>query len=412
MFFPPRFPYLLLVVVSIPLLPSCAKQEDPPSAVGAVSPIPVPQVPAPSLSAAGRAAQKADLKCKEPSGCPAYVGLLAVAEARGAGQCTAVAVGTNRLLTNAHCIPKDLQLPGLSCENRVWFHYLVNGQQQTVACNRVLEVIGGKGQIDQPDYALLELEEGLSSHLNISPQALLSGQNLSLWKSNPVGGMRAVKAELVKDECLVTQQTFLSPDSDPTGPTAPLKNCEVREGNSGSPLIDSQGNLRALVFGFVPSSRMAESIPQEYFVLPSKLEVISFATNLTCLRTQAIDGSKQLDCGRDRQNLLLQREKAPKLSLLEISLTAHIRREAYFSPALGDYRWRLSDQSILEPARNLELQAQCRNWDSRPRAFQRPVVEFQWILNEFAEPITASFRTVAWGPSEILEDLLSCSSQN
>ena len=195
-----------------------------------------------------------EITCPGGEACEESVALLVgESAAKEPMRCTAALVGERTAITAGHCVAWELSAGG-SCGG-VWLGFagLDAGSTEWVGCNRIRSVSTVSGNLLSPDYAILELSETVSRR----PYAI----EMEPVTSGDVVRMVSVTADRFYDErhevrsrrCVVDENGSLAP----FGPTAPqsirvLSSCPIREGSSGSPVLDAAGRMRGLIHGGGP----------------------------------------------------------------------------------------------------------------------------------------------------------------
>jgi hypothetical protein len=166
--------------------------------------------------------------------------------------------------------------------------------EEGFGCDRVVAHSGvsEKAQTSRTiDFAILKLDHPSDSSrwLEVSREGLpdsLAVTILSAKVESDTGddGEPPV-ASLSARPCVVALDTFHLPESShPFSPVGVLTECQVKKGESGSPLIDASGNVRALLqagsnVASLPEELARWSEIRQWAVIP-----IALATNLACVR--------------------------------------------------------------------------------------------------------------------------------
>lgn len=195
---------------------------------------------------------KYDLSCEAGALCPESVGLVVASHmVSETMRCTAALVASDRVLTAGHCV--DRQTSPLE----VWVGFpKANGYpQEWVASTEVLvrsSVEPGAGLL-QPDYAVLRLDRALSrTPLTAFAERPLPGDVVRMVSVTP-DRFYENKHHLAVRRCQVEDPRRAQPayglDALSVGW---LSHCPIRDGNSGAPLLNAQGQLVGLVHGAAP----------------------------------------------------------------------------------------------------------------------------------------------------------------
>lgn len=194
------------------------------------------------------------------------------------GQCTAFAVSPTVIVTNAHCVPNDLRSTGANCENRIWvtFPKTANFAGQRAGCRQIMvtstidEVPGSPNFTGLPDYAFIELDRAIArTPLRLSQDGLADEAAVTIFKVNPISSDK-LAGLMERKQCKALQRTLVIPSFDRADrPIVMLSGCNTIQGNSGSPVLDESGAVRAILHG----TKLAAGKYPEF----------SIATNAACI---------------------------------------------------------------------------------------------------------------------------------
>jgi hypothetical protein len=183
---------------------------------------------------------------------PAYVGQLVAMEKNAQdGQittCSASLVGKNNIvLTNEHCIPKDLLGSSESCTDRIHIIFSKDQKSMVSSCKKILSyALKNSGK----DYAVIELTEPVNiepagfSTQGLEDQSLATVYAVNLFLSDDrthyVSRPRISKCLSVLNSYTdythpLSKTITLFGRSEQTG-------CDIIPGNSGSPLVSDKTN--------------------------------------------------------------------------------------------------------------------------------------------------------------------------
>ena len=168
-------------------------------------------------------------------------------------RCTAGLIGPRTAITAGHCVSWELSIGG-RCEG-VWLGFA--GREgsggEWFACERVTAGATSPNTLLSPDYAILELRDEVPRpSIPLGEGAVDPGevvQMVSVTADRFYDRVHEVRSR----RCVVDDNRSLQPWS----PIAPstirvLSSCPVREGSSGSPVLDRAGRMRGLIHGGGP----------------------------------------------------------------------------------------------------------------------------------------------------------------
>lgn len=250
-------------------------------------------MPVESLAEGQKIAMDAQLDCG--ADCSPSVGLLAFATPENAGLCSAFLVAPDTIATNSHCIPDDLKEPGTSCKDRLWMHFAKEGDKETrIACDKIIyDSKNYSGAADKPDYAFVKLSaRSTRPALRLSRAGFADGSSMRIHKVNPVRGAGRMKGKQEFVTCRTVQNSgVLESFFHDLAPVALITECLVVQGNSGSPVLASDGTVRGVVFAYRDLNDTREVFSNnKNLKLRESLVNLNFAANFACLHEQ--DGSE------------------------------------------------------------------------------------------------------------------------
>lgn len=243
-----------------------------------------------SLAHAQEVALKSQVSCVGSGQCHEAVALLAVATEDNTYGCNGFLVAPDLMITNSHCVPKELQASGSNCSNRMWaFFPKVDMTPATVVgCSAVQNVLLSRFGND-PDYALIKLDRPVDRRsLKISRDGA-TANNPTLFRVRTIKENNVLIGELGRGTCEVALNTIPTPFADSIqSPVLSLGTCELKPGDSGSPLLNSQGEVWGLVQSFFPKDwEIVAPLNEQRF--PALNKRIGLATNLACINTPFAD---------------------------------------------------------------------------------------------------------------------------
>ncbi|RYZ69007.1 MAG: trypsin-like serine protease [Proteobacteria bacterium] len=208
---------------------------------------------------------KYEAHCADSSQCPSEVALLTAlgdsnteAGKTVSGRCTAFLISDRHLMTNRHCVEigKNLSYVAVFPGNERF-------PAENIRVSQVLRTLGaGKFADNQEtqalyqDAAILELERPTSRpSLKFSGAAQQGEEKLQLWSVDP----RETGGEVVQKNCVLSQSGVMDEDRDSTRAyrQVMLRDCDVVHGNSGSPILNLNGEVVALTFATIEKDKVA-----------------------------------------------------------------------------------------------------------------------------------------------------------
>ncbi|MFM6927962.1 MAG: trypsin-like serine peptidase [Bdellovibrio sp.] len=234
-----------------------------------------------------------NVACESLENCPGFVAGLA---ADGQSVCTSVLVGSDLVATNLHCLPEDIRKDGASCAGRISFFFPAtkNLSAETFECDKVKAVSGPlKDMALTPDWAFLKLSQTVSRpKVPINTSGFSDGERITIFKIDPSAANDGT-GTLKKVTCPVVQKTLANPFFlNAKSPMVSLLPCSIVKGNSGSPLLTENLELKG-VLNSVGS-------PADVALKKAPFSQVGFGSNFSCLNIPDIaQGSNpELGCGK------------------------------------------------------------------------------------------------------------------
>jgi S1-C subfamily serine protease len=173
--------------------------------------------------------------------------------------CSGFLVGSNRLITNSHCVANDEV-----CAN-TFISVFKNGGYETAKCRRVsfAQDDGKDPQTKIVDVAILELDQHLSAKpLEVINDEAQLGNFLSLWVIDHI-------------DLFIGRITELSCRVSGRPASLELSKCAAIFGNSGSPLMNARNEVLGVLWGGTTNPSLDEETP---LAVRRNLPEFSFAT--------------------------------------------------------------------------------------------------------------------------------------
>lgn len=161
--------------------------------------------------------------------------------------CTGFLNGNNKIVTNNHCVA-TLD----DCSNT--YISIYNGtSHENVRCKKIIQtkVDPGALSLKGVDFTVMEIDKKVTTKtFALSPSSPYAGDLLTAWV---IDHKTLNDSRITELEC--QYQTL--------GKSMQLSNCPVIQGNSGSPLVNSYGEVVGLIWGSTVDEEVNASFPLE-----------------------------------------------------------------------------------------------------------------------------------------------------
>ena len=225
-----------------------------------------------------------------PTGdCPSFVGglySLSHDKSKGytIGACSLSLIVSDRVLTNAHCIPENISRVGESCLGsiRIVFPKTDKEPLETFGCEKILNKASVLKNPDNPDWVILKLDKpSVREPVTFDFGGIGYMEPVTLYKVDfDIETFSSSRGTIVRTSCLANTNNMLSTEF--LGPVSPLFNvsdCDKKLviGNSGSAVLNKDGNFIGL-FSFISPDK--NRLPLK---LKKKKNIVGGGTNGVCI---------------------------------------------------------------------------------------------------------------------------------
>ncbi len=265
------------------------------------------------------ATQEFSLSCEYGQNCPEYVSHIRV---NNKSACTGVLIEENKVLTNAHCLAGYREKEACS---GISLYFQKDGTTYKRTCSKVLKK--GMDSSDKSanfnDYAILKFETEISlDTASLSSQNnLQENENVTVYATD-VTGTNSAQIQ-TRENCQNLGTTAISKSRDLWF----FKNCDIRPGNSGSPIINYNGDLVGLI---------NMSLSQ------NKISLLSSGISMSNLSYNNYGAGFNIDCINDAQ--FLQKSCSISEAIKKEKIKDLFRQTANHVELLND---RLADPYII-----------------------------------------------------------------
>ena len=187
------------------------------------------------------------LSCSDEDFCPEAVARMFAInfeDVHNSSTCSAFLVAPDLVMTNSHCVFGLKMSPEKICSG-IYFSFQIQGFNHSAHCSEIIwrdsrQVGRHYYRNGDKDFALIRLDHNIP----ITPLKLVSNLPLIEEKLFPivVDQINGYRARMTKLDCLVEKMV-------PEYGVIQLSDCPIISGNSGSPVLDENRNVVALIFG-------------------------------------------------------------------------------------------------------------------------------------------------------------------
>jgi len=266
---------------------------------------PVSLVPTDGQTRSKELLDQATVSCGD-STCPTEVALLAMGTKSMAGSCTSFLISPTLALTNSHCIPPEVRAKTQKPIDtmRLLFPATADSSARTVTVAEVIffSKINPEDKMHivgkLPDYALLRLNESVDErgYLELSREGVPDNFALSAYSVTPTSDT-AIAGTLGKHACESMMGSAIQPSYENVFTSViSFSGCEIKHGNSGSPLVDANGKVRAILQASVDKN-MEDITAETYGVFDD--DFLNLATNISCLNLPGVQMPADTECSVD-----------------------------------------------------------------------------------------------------------------
>lgn len=172
-------------------------------------------------------------------------------------RCTATLIARDRVLTAVHCLASADRRDGADCRHTwVSFPETTDASAEWAACERVVIVSGEVNQDGlHQEHAVLQLSRQLDrTPLAIDPRPPEPNSIVEVISVTP-HPIYSTTHELATRLCRAVDDTrAVAALGAAAAHVGWLVNCPIARGNSGSPVVDRDGKIRAIVHGGTQST--------------------------------------------------------------------------------------------------------------------------------------------------------------
>ena len=245
------------------------------------------------------AARTGRLACAFTGECNPAVAMISVVGAQGLERCSGFLISPDQVMTNDHCINKSLSIKGwesrnthLPCRDFVYIHFsgLRPGDAGVNAACAEIEVRSRESGIASADYAIIKLQDQVPDRapLAIAKRGLTDLEPVSIYRVQMTNdrtqtGFNGIQTKL---DCRASYSTYLYPAIDASNSQLmTFGDCAIQAGNSGSPILNQNGEAEALIQGYLTlnNNPVVENDLRQN-LLDGNYGQVAIGTQLSCIK--------------------------------------------------------------------------------------------------------------------------------
>jgi hypothetical protein len=246
--------------------------------------------------------------CTDSSDCPGFVSKLAFNSSfnyeHKAGVCSGTLIDEEYIITNEHCIPQELN-EGDSCTGKIkaLFPNTDEYEKEEAECATIEKILTREDDID---IALIRLQRRVfrGQTPSVRPDMTNEGDIITAYTVDPFFG--GAMGMIRKKTCKVSLQNLFSTIKSSKNKKLYMsgENCEIIGGNSGTSMLDSEGNIIGIIHSGLDLERIYKKGKDKYnFSEKLPESSISMGANISCL---VAPENSCLDNKQDIQDYVMQ----------------------------------------------------------------------------------------------------------
>lgn len=174
--------------------------------------------------------------------------ILDIENADNSAVCSAFLAGSNKIVTNQHCLSTETQCRSTYVSIYTGKGYISARCKEIIATKEDSTTLSTRGV----DYTVFELDQDVVQidPMRVSDKYIQVGQMLTAWVVDQVD---LFKARITQIDCNYKENRS----------SMVLGNCPIIHGNSGSPLMNADGDVVGLIWGTTISDSFNAQTPLE-----------------------------------------------------------------------------------------------------------------------------------------------------
>ncbi|MBC7714717.1 MAG: trypsin-like serine protease [Rhizobacter sp.] len=190
------------------------------------------------------------------------------------------------IITNSHCIPKEISRAGASCSDqlKVLFPTTKYYESESAKCKSIVQVYSPDK--NQPDLAVIELDRVVNrDSVEIAKDGYIENSNVTAYTMNPDQHDNTLGV-IVKKNCVLSTDNAIFMSTSHSAHSAIVSGmfCDVIHGNSGTALLNKNGKMIGAVFARMEPEQLTKVFSENHIHFTSSVPM-GIAQNITCLNS-------------------------------------------------------------------------------------------------------------------------------
>jgi V8-like Glu-specific endopeptidase len=264
--------------------------------------------PDPPLEDRIRTAANGILKCEFAGECHPAVVMLTTVVRKGVERCTGFLIRPDLVVTNDHCLDKSVAVTQFQghCKNLIYAHFADVGRGPlTLGCHKIVARSMQSGIISR-DYAVIQLSGRVLDRvaMNMASRGFKNNEVAAIYRVQMGShqGFAPMEGTQTKLECATSYRTIVYPAVNSSrSPLMTFGDCPIQLGNSGSPVMNEDGDVGAIIQGFVAPEKNEKLVKEiRSYLLDPDFGEVALGTQMICARelhqTGLVSGGGFLKC--------------------------------------------------------------------------------------------------------------------